>query len=63
MTKFHENRTKIVDFLLIVTFLVSLNNFWAPSTLKKFEINRAKIKGGCQSGGKVETDNLNLRQD
>ena len=32
-TKFHENRTKTVDFLLIVTFLVNLNNFWAPSTL------------------------------
>ena len=23
LTKFHENRTKIVDFLLIVTFLAS----------------------------------------
>ena len=24
---------------------------------KKFEINRAKIKGGCQSGSKVVTHN------
>ena len=24
---------------------------------KKFEINRTKIKGGCQSGTKVETHN------
>ena len=27
------------------------------STHKKFEINRTKIKGGCQSGGKVVTHN------
>ena len=32
LTKFHEYRTKIVDFLLIVTFLASPDNCWTPST-------------------------------
>ena len=37
---------------------------WEPSILlehmhKKFEINRTKIKGGCQSGRKEVTHNFN----
>ena len=31
LTKFHENRTKIVDFLLIVTFLASCKFLGTPS--------------------------------
>ena len=31
LTKFHEDRTKIVDFLLIVTFLASCKFLRSPS--------------------------------
>ena len=33
MTTFHGDRTKIVDFLLIVTFLANADNLYSPSIL------------------------------
>ena len=35
MTKFREDRTKIVDFSLIVTFLASPENTYSPSTISE----------------------------
>ena len=45
MTKFHENRTKIVDFLLIVTFLASALFFNLPLARLLF-VYRSNFKMG-----------------
>ena len=55
LTKFHEYRTKIVDFLLIETFLASPDNCVPPSTLsllgnltsKELQL-KVTLKGGKQ---------------
>ena len=61
MTKFHEDRTKIVDFLLLVTFLAIPKFARTPSScrilehsrrlVKSFRLNRSKMARARTSAG------------
>ena len=58
MSEYRPDQIKIVDFLLLAKFWACLLFFPHPlleNMHKKFEINRTKIKGVCQSGRKVVT--------
>ena len=49
MNKFHEDRTKIVDFLLIVTFLASCKFLRSPSIIRKYRSVRRAARKFTQS--------------